>query len=414
MPKSLEVDLRNKYDFPSDILDTLVGGKSYIDAPVSFLFESPDDATQFIHNYGYNLDNPIEHAELIGNFHEALHFVRKNFLHPKNLDGLKLEIPRPILELSDVRELFMMVNPRRLGSSGSGDPRELAQWACSLLKIMHTISHVDKDLRTPYFGDIQQQILDRFYRFIHRDEDGQLFLGEKSEDPYRVNLVAFETKPKKSRESIILKLLHKSENIAEDIFDRVGLRFTTHSCLDALRLVRYLKDKMIIVPANIKPSRSKNTLIQVDQLRKNLDTFFQNSENQFFGEAALTELVEPFIQSPHPNFENPHSSKFYRSIQFTCRQLIKLRNSLYDDIRELKSLVKVQPTHETVTRLTDKIDLKHVQREIRFFYPFEIQIMDKKSAEENERGASAHSQYKRTQVLSAMKRVMGGLMNDIR
>src|SRR5208282_349991 len=100
-------------------------------------------------------------------------------------------------------------------------------------------------LRSPHFSDIQQQIFDRFYKLIHRDAEGKLFLsdhsGEQSvqEDPLRVRLVAFETKPKKSRDSIILKLLHKPENVAEDIFDRVGIRFTTFTPLEALRVVKY-------------------------------------------------------------------------------------------------------------------------------------------------------------------------------
>src|SRR6185503_311488 len=106
--------------------------------------------------------------------------------------------------------------------------------------IMHTIAHIDKDLRTQHFADIQKQIFDRFYKFIFRDEHGQLFLGENSSDPLRVPLVAFETKPKKARDSIILKLLHKPENVAEDIFDRVGMRYVTKTRLGSLQVIKFL------------------------------------------------------------------------------------------------------------------------------------------------------------------------------
>src|SRR5919108_575751 len=68
-------------------------------------------------------------------------------------------------------------------------------------------------------------------------------LGDREDDPTRVDLVLFDTKPKKSRNSTLLKLLHKPENVAEDIFDRVGIRFIVQTPLSALQVVKYLKDK---------------------------------------------------------------------------------------------------------------------------------------------------------------------------
>src|SRR6185295_2659401 len=202
-------NLRAKYDFGWEILDVIISGKSSIDSPNGFQLMSQAEVTRFIESYGYDVDNPIERAELLGNFHEALNFVRKNFLQPENPDGLRLEIPRKIVELSDIRDLFLMSSFGLAGQNRDTAGQVLSQWACSILKIMHTIAHIDKDVRSSYFSDIQQQIFDRFYRVVHRTGDGHLFLGDKEDDPMRVDLDAFETKPKKSRDSIILKLLHK-------------------------------------------------------------------------------------------------------------------------------------------------------------------------------------------------------------
>ena len=58
--------------------------------------------------------------------------------------------------------------------------------------------------------------------------------------------------------------------------------------------------------------------------------------------------------------------------------------------------------------------LQHIQRETRFFFPFEVQIVDIQSAEENEKGQSAHEGYKRAQVQTALRRVMGNLVNASR
>ncbi|MGZ3708732.1 MAG: TIGR04552 family protein [Bdellovibrionota bacterium] len=279
---------------------------------------------------------------------------------------------------------------------------------------MHTIAHVDKDLRTPYFSDIQKQIFDRFYRLIHRDADGALYLGERDDDPQRVNLVAFETKPKKARDSIILKLLHKPENVAEDIFDRVGIRLITETPLGALRVIKVLKDRMVVMPPNIKPSRSRNTLVDLDDFRAQLGDLLARAERDEFDEQQLLRQLEPAAHVPAVNPENPHSSEFYRAIQFTCRQLIKLRNPLYEEIKEIKGQAKGKSIPEELARAIDRVDFKNVQREIRFFYPFEVQVVDVKSNEENEKGRSAHSEYKKAQLQTALKRVMGSLADAVR
>ena len=401
------------FAFHWDTLDIIIGGKSSIDSPQGFQIKTSDEAYRFVESYGYDLENPIEKAELHGNFHEALAFIRKHFLQPENPDGLKLEIPRRILELTDVRELFLMASMSFPGQNADTQGRMIRDWACSLLKVMHTIAHIDKDLRSSHFSDIQQQIFDRFYKVIHRDHEQKLYMGEKPDDPNRVDLVAFETKPKKARDSTLLKLLHKPENVAEDIFDRVGLRFVTHTKLDALRIVKYLRDKMIVVPPNIKPSRSRNTLVDLEffkneQLR--LATAFAEKQIDL---ATYHHSLEEAARPPSVNPDNPHSSEFYRAIQFTCRQLIKLRNPLYQELKELKSLVRKTPPSEEIGKAIDRIDLKYLQREIRFFYPYEVQLVDLRSSEENERGRSAHSEYKRAQAQTAMKRVMGNFLADV-
>jgi uncharacterized protein (TIGR04562 family) len=412
--KSPGASLRSRFELRWDTLDVIISGKSSIDTPTGFQIQNISEADRFIQSYGYDWENPIEQAELLGNYHEALNFVRKNFLQPENPDGLKLDIPRKILELTDIRELFMMASASYPGQANDNPGQILRNWACSLLKVMHTIAHIDKDIRATYFSDIQQQIFDRYYKLIHRDHEERLFLGEKEDDPLRVNLVAFVTKPKKSRDSTILKLLHKPENVAEDIFDRVGIRFVTETPLGALRVVKYLKDKMIIMPPNIKPSRSRNTLVDLEDFRYRMDTALARADRGELAESDLISELESAAHPPSASKDNPHSSEFYRAIQFTCRQLIKLQNPLYSDLKDLKALAKAGSLDAEALKVADRLDLKHIQKEIRFFYPYEIQIVDRVSAEENEKGRSAHSEYKRAQLQTALRRVMGSLVDAVR
>lgn len=406
--------LRAKYDFQAEVLDIVVSGNSAIDSLTAYQVQDIDEADRFIRSYGYDLDNPVEKAEILGNFHESLNFIRKHFLQPENPEGIKTEIPPEIIGMKDIRDLLLMVGFRFPRQTTDLEGQRLQSWACSLLKVMHTIAHIDKDVRTPYFSDIQKQIFDRFYKLIHRDGDGKLLMGDSPNDPLRIDLAAFETKPKKSRESIIIKLLHKPENVAEDIFDRVGLRFVTYSRLDCLRVIKYLKDKMVIMPPNIKPSRSRNTLIRMDTFKKAQEEWLKKGDFHKIIESELRAHLEKAITTPGTTNENPHTSEFYRAIQFTCRQLIKLRNPVYDELRELKNEAKTKPIHESLLKIVDRIDLRYLQREIRFFYPFEIQVLDNISAEDNEKGKSAHSEYKKAQNQTALKRVMGNLVDVLR
>jgi len=380
------------------VLDVLVGGTSFLDSKEGFKnsFSGPDSIENFLLAYGYDAADPIENAELQGNLQEAVRFVKRYFLRPENPEGLLLEMPKKMSEHPDLRDLLRQA---------SQPHSELRAWACAILKVVHTISHVDRDIRTHYFPEIQKQIFDRFYRHLNRDEEGHLYLGRTVDDELRVNLVEFQIKPKKSRDSILMKLLHKPESVAEELFDRVGIRIITKNRVDAIRVIHFLEQTNVIVAANIKPSRSRNTLIDARLFREVLD---QNIRNP----SLLPHLLEGV---PHPqdkSIDNRFSSEHYRAIQFTCRQLIKLRNSVADQIRDLKQVSRSMILEPPLQSVVDKIDPKTIQKMIRFFYPFEVQVMDELSHIENEKGRSAHVEYKKAQQQTAMLRVMGSLVQS--
>ena len=47
---------------------------------------------------------------------------------------------------------------------------------------------------------------------------------------------------------------------------------------------------------------------------------------------------------------------------------------------------------------------------MRFFYPYEVQITDIKSHQENTEGEASHEEYKKSQVNSAMMRLFKNLL----
>ncbi len=282
----------------------------------------------------------------------------------------------------------------------------------TILKVMHTILHVDKDLRFNYFQAIQTQIFDRFYKYLYRNREENLFLGEK-EKGTNIPLVDFETKSKKGRDSVVIKLLHKAENVAEELFDRVGVRIVTESRFDAIRIVKFLLDKFIIIPHNIKPSRSVNTLVDLVRFRDQYNRLVKSVLRNDLSEEAFLLAVKKEIENCSIYTEdgnNLHTLKNYQSIQFTCRQLVRYRNPFFKEFNELRQQAKTVENNNKLASKILNLDVGLVPREVRFFYPYEVQILDLKSHKTNTEGEASHQEYKKSQIQTAMKRVFKSLI----
>ncbi len=389
-----------------DVMELMLKGKSAIDSRHGLPIRSKEEAERFLLSYGYSGDNPVESAELIGNYQEALRFIKRYFLKPENPDGANLEVPRAFYELSDIRDLFVWASDKSVKETLR------MRWSCSILRVMHTISHLDKDLRHDFFPTIQQQVFDRFYKEVH-SVDGKVFLGDPK-NTGSVELLRFDTKPRKTRDSLIMKLLHKQENVAEEVFDQVGVRFVAKNTVDVVKILKYLKDRYIIMLMNIRPSRSRNNMIDPLLYRR---TWREASMQARRGmsKALIDDVLEEALTGGYDEMQeaiqanNKFSSANFRSIQFTCRQLIKYRNPIYEDIKQLRTILKASLDPE-IRKHVEKLDLTHISKEQKFFYPFEVQIFDKKNYEEAENGRASHAVYKAAQVQTAMKRVLGLLL----
>ena len=399
----------NKYMFDWEIFDVVIGGRSALDTK-NFLgpMSTIEEVNQFLKGYGLDPNDHVAKSELFGNFQEAIQFIRRYFLKEGSPDGLDLKIPNSLMMISDISQLFLMATDDNIFK------KEDKLWAEVILKVMHTIMHADKDLRSNYFGIVQTQIFDRFYKYIYRNDDDKLFIGVKGAEDI-VPLVDFETKSKKTRESVIIKLLHKAENVAEELFDRVGVRFITHTRFDSLRLIRFLLEKNIVIPHNNKPSRAINTMIDMVKFKeahqKLLKMAIRNnlSEDRFLSALERAALESELVHTE--NERNKHTSKAYQSIQFTCRQLIEYKNPFLQEFNELRRIAKnASPEENELARRVLSMDISLVARDIRFFYPYEIQVVDVDAFKENSQGEASHLEYKKLQIRSAMKRVFKGII----
>lgn len=392
-----------EYAFNWETFDVVCSGKSSLDAK-NYLTELFDktQVTNFLNGYGFNITDPVENAELFGIFQEAMQFIKRYFLIEGNPEGLDLKVPNYLYSITNISELFLAAT----GNSAFKLKTEESLWAGVILKVMHTILHADKDLRARYFGTVQQQIFDRFYKFIHRDDENRLFL--RIEGGTSIPLYDFQTKAKKTRDSIIIKLLHKQENVAEELFDRIGVRIITYNKLDALRVIKFLHKNYVIMINNIKPSRSQNTLVDLKKLRTKVMGLYkktmrnQLTEDEFY--QHLNNLIGEAVPGSANHDHNQHSSHEYRAIHFTGRQLIKYRNPFmasFNEVRKQALKDKENPLSQSLLSL----DTSAISRDVRFFYPFEVQITDYESHLKNTQGEASHDEYKRSQLRSAMKRI---------
>ena len=401
-------DYINRYLFDWDILDVVLGGKSAFDSK-SFVapLTNSDQVHDFLGAYGFDQSDPILRAETFGTFQESLQFIRRYFLKEGNEEGIDLSIPPSICAIDNLTELFRMATWADRNYS-----YEECLWAQIVLKIMHTILHADKDLRYNYFAQIQQQIFDRFYKYLSRDKEKKLYLGSHTEKE-SVLLADFETKSKKGRDSIIIKLLHKEENVAEELFDRIGVRFITYSRLDCLRVIRFLYQNNVIIIHNIKPSRSRNSLIDLQSFKRHHHSILRMALRNDISEDRFHQALNREIKEPSDEEDdNIHSSPFYRSIQFTGRHLIKYRNPFSNEFMKLRGLAK-EISQEEKNPLAEQImsmDHSLVSQNIRFFYPFEVQIVDRETQKNNIEGEANHLDYKKNQLRSAMLRLFNSLI----
>ena len=401
----------SNYLFDWDSMELILNGKSALDSKFftgSMVDES--EVQNFLSGYGLNYDDPVARAELFGNFQEALAFIKRYFLKEGDTDGLDIKIPNSLYMITDISDLFLLAT----GNAPNSDAEDTL-WAGIILKVMHTILHVDKDLRSNYFSVIQTQIFDRFYKYIYRDSDNNLFLGVKGEDN-GIPLVDYETKSKKTRDSVIIKLLHKAENVAEELFDRVGVRIITKERLDTLRVLKFLLEKFVVIPHNVKPSRSLNSMVNLEEFKLKHTNLLKtairkNMSEENFLKALQREARECSMIKDEDR--NKHTSSSYQSIQFTCRHLIKYKNPFLADFNELRKAAKeIQKEKEAEDILAKKIlsmDVSLISRDVRFFYPYEVQIVDEEAHRVNTEGEASHMDYKRSQLKTASKRLFGPL-----
>lgn len=363
-------------DIHWETLDAVIQGRSSIDLS-SMPTKNADEAKSLLFQCGYDLDNPVDSSEIQMLFQQAVDFIEARFLtNHIHWEGLgeayapASEIPRHIKSEQDVIALIMIA-----ASSESID----RYWACAVLKVMLTLSHIHNMPLQQYAAQASDTIVSNFQRVLSVDRDGKHVLN--GNEDRELTLYGFETKLQKARDSMLIKLLGKKESIAEDVWDLVGVRLITNTPQEALIAVDILRERKVFTFPNIVPSRSRNTLLDYEAFKKvyqdsvsKMETLIPNDEFMHW----VNQLpVEPATKDDFK--ENNSSLPSYRAIHITCRH--QLRMPSYDNFK--------------TTRIA---------------FPYEIQILDRESYLASKAGDSAHTLYKEKQLIKARRRTLGKLL----
>lgn len=341
------------YRFPWSTLDAIVEGRSAIDLQ-GLRVGTRADAQDFIRAYGLDPDDPLDQPEFEAISERAAHFIETVLLPWEGLDALPAGLPRAFPDL-----LLVASTP----------DHPLRDWACSFLKVAHAVAHARYSQDPDVLAAARQQIFERFSSHLKVGSSRMIL----SDGEQNIPLVRCDFKAEKPWESLVLKLLHKVDNVAQEVYDHLGVRFVTPDKAYALLLLKYLRANNVFAYPNVKPSRSVNTLLDLEAFRagfEELEEAYHQGELTF---KEFTQGVHRLGAAPDREHErNPHSASTYQTMQFTCRALVRVVRG------------------GAITRA---------------FVPFEVQIMDEAAYDASQAGAAAHQAYRVRQRLAVCRRV---------
>jgi len=301
-------------------------------------FGSDDEIELFLRVNGYNIHNTQDRKRIAGIQKEAIEYIDENYPH---------RVP------IEFRDDGMMIQHLIKMASRSFRRSRLQMFACMILKIMHTINHVDG-----------RELLHRcelraseIYSAVEKKVE-QAILTMQSEGFHIVDFYGSH----KDKFSMVTKLLSKKENHAAAIYDKIRFRIITQTVSDILPMLYYLG--RTICPFNyVIPGSSHNNLIPFPDLLSHFPNFRHYAS--YLRKNNLKESVKDHT-------ENQFSGSDYRVINIVSDVPIRVDDFLYTpDFAELGRVI---------------------------FVPVEFQIMDQTTYQDNEAGESNHLKYKQRQI----------------
>lgn len=305
-----------------------------------------EQVDQFLRLHGLNMQTPYGHERLRYVFNEAVSYLEEH---------LKLQFPAELRAPADVRQIF-------LWASDTSAFRRTQILSCVILKLMHVLQHLeaaDLRFRTPVSeADLLQTAQTRILAAAREMRDAG------------IPVVSFYGN-RKSRSSVLTKLIAKRENVAATIFDKLRFRLVVETEADLPVAIAWMTRHLF--PFNyVIPDQSHNNLLDPAVLRGML-------------RAEERDLPAPNpIDAPPPTQtgKNQFSGSTYRMINFI-----------------IDFPVPISVSSDT----SFSFELGNV-----VYVLVEFQVVDAATAATNERGENAHFLYKERQHDQVARRLKRG------
>ncbi len=329
----------------------LLGGGSVVDWHRA-VFSDLEEVDRFLGTLLLDMNDPLDRERVRYVFNEAVSYLE---------EAMRLRFPKDLRNPADVRDIF-------LAASHTGGFRRRQILACAALKLMHVIHHMeaaDLKFKVPVseagiFDLAEARVLRLARRMREAGLPVRSFYGSR-----------------KSRSSVISKLLAKKDSLAATIFDKLRFRIVVHREADLVPVLTWIVRN--VVPFNyVIPGQSHNNLLQPDRI----DTFLSQEARALLQEA-------PDAPQKQETVKNSFSGSSYRMINFITDFPVRLPEGVPG---------------------TFAFEMGRV-----VFVMVEFQIVDEATAEGNETGENAHHLYKQRQYREVDRRLKrGGLrrLND--
>ena len=306
-------------------------------------FIDADQVERFLHTVGFRKDNAADEAHLIDLYRRAVQYTEGH---------LGYTLCEQMRSLQSVRDLFLYA------SRPSRD--RLQRDACTLLKVMHILHYV-----------IAQELLyklpvsrnDLFFRVETRAYEAIDALKATG-----VRLVEFAGS-RKTPDSILTKLLCRKGPLGSEVYDRLRFRVITETSEELFQALVFLTQTFIPF-SYVVPGETRNDLIDL------LGTL--RTEPPFFAYEGALQTLPP---NPLPPPVNKFSASNFAVINFVADVPVWV-----DDL-----VARMPGYSERDGRVV--------------FLLFEMQLVDRITAENNEKGEGRHDLYKERQRLKAIERL---------
>ncbi len=331
-------------------LRLLLRGESVVDWHRMAL-DSVEQARRLFALNAFDLDDPADRERLDALRDEAIRYITRTL-------GLRLEAA---VREAPVLELPLLAS----GLDGSGAAvRPIVQRnACTLLKVMHIIHHLDaRELSTALaipsndlFAQVEASVL-QIYDVLREA---------------KVPVAEFAWS-RKAKDSLVTKLLVKRQTSAARIFDRLRFRLVVDTHADIVPALHVMLRRCL--PFNyVLPGETVNTLVPPEELA-------ERGVAEGASPVALADDAAPTTPEP----ANEFSASSYRVLNFVADLPVRIDRLLSEEDRSALPA-----------------DCGRV-----VFVLAEFQVLDRQTAQRNEEGETSHEQYKLRQHQRVRERLL--------